>query len=112
MTQFKVAGTSKSAGSTKVRYANDLSRVKILAKNGHEDIELVELPNEMSKGEVVKYLMTLPMFTDNAERKMALEEANEKYNVVKVSAPRGRKPKAVEAEVAVAAPEVAEAVES
>lgn len=82
---FKVSGTSRLNGVTKVRYANDLTRVKILAKFNHEDIELIELPEPMEKGQAVKHLMTLPLFTDNAERASALEEANEKYNSVKKS---------------------------
>ena len=38
---FKVTGISTFQGKTKVRFANDLvSRVKILVKSGHEDINL------------------------------------------------------------------------
>ena len=41
---FKIAGVSKLAGSFKVRFANDMTRVKVLAKTGHTEIELIELP--------------------------------------------------------------------
>ena len=46
---FKVAGVSTLKGEVKVRFANDMTRVKVLAKNGHTDIELMELPEAMAK---------------------------------------------------------------
>ena len=47
---FAVAGTSNLNGVVKFRFANDLkSRVKILERNGHTDINLLELPNAMTK---------------------------------------------------------------
>ncbi len=81
---FKVAGVSKFNGEVKVRFANDITRVKILDKNGHTDINLVELPNEMDKPEVVKYLLTTDL-AQNPEYKEAIDEADEKYNGVKVA---------------------------
>jgi hypothetical protein len=41
---------------TKVRVANDAARVKILVKNGHTDIELIDLPREMTKAEIAAYM--------------------------------------------------------
>ena len=35
---FTVAGVSKLNGDYKVRFANDIMRIKNLAKSGHEDI--------------------------------------------------------------------------
>mgnify|MGYP003345195017 CR=1 FL=1 len=46
---FAVAGVSTLNGACKVRFANDMTRVKVLAKNGQTDIELMELPEEMDK---------------------------------------------------------------
>ena len=78
---FKVAGVSTLNGKTKVRFANDMvSRVKILVKDGHQDINLFELPEPMSKGDVVKYLSTLDSLTSEPKFAHALSEANEKYN--------------------------------
>lgn len=78
---FQVAGVSKQKGVYKVRFANDLvSRVKNLIKDGQEDINLVNLPNPMEKGEVVKYLMTQDSFMDKPEWRAAIESANQKYN--------------------------------
>ena len=57
---FTVAGVSTQHGSTKVRFANDLaSRVKLLAKGGHDPLELVQLPKAMTKAEACKYLLEL-----------------------------------------------------
>jgi len=57
---FTVAGVSTQHGSTKVRFANDLaSRVKLLAKGGHDPLELVQLPKTMTKAEACQYLLEL-----------------------------------------------------
>lgn len=75
METFKVAGTSKlPTGETKVRYANDMTRVKVLLKGGHTDIDLIELPNEMTKEEIVAYLIKID-FADNDLSKQAAIEA-------------------------------------
>ena len=39
---FSVAGVSTLEGKTKIRFANDSMRIKILAKNGHTDVELID----------------------------------------------------------------------
>jgi hypothetical protein len=56
---FSVAGVSTLAGKTKIRFANDAMRVKILAKNGHTDVDLVELPREMTKAEIAEHLVEI-----------------------------------------------------
>lgn len=65
---FTVAGTSKLDGEYKVRFANDVLRIKVLAKHGHEDITLVELPEAMSKLEAVKFIKTLDEFSGAASQ--------------------------------------------
>lgn len=60
---FTVAGTSKLDGEYKVRFANDVLRIKVLAKHGHEDITLVELPHAMTKLEAVKFIKTVDEFS-------------------------------------------------
>ena len=54
--KFSVAGVSTLNGKTKLRFANDSMRIKTLAKNGHENIDLVCLPQEMTKAEIARYL--------------------------------------------------------
>ncbi len=92
MSLFTVVGVSADTQNQyKVRFANDLvSRVKILVKAGHKDIELMSLPTAMTKAEAVTYLKTtdvgkLPVFAE------AISNADEKYNgtgkTVKVGKP-------------------------
>lgn len=55
---FTVAGTATNPdGTTKARFANDMvARVKILTKAGCSNIDLVELPQPMTKLEALQYL--------------------------------------------------------
>ena len=54
---FTVAGTSNLNGVVKFRFANDLkSRIKVLQRNGHTDINLIELPTEMTKEQAIQFL--------------------------------------------------------
>lgn len=90
---FKVAGVSRHAGEFKVRFANDMTRVKILAKND-TDINLIELPSEMQKPAVVAYLKTTDLYKD-ADMRAAIDAADAKYNpapkTVKVKAEKPAK---------------------
>ena len=61
---FTVAGVSTLNGDCKIRFANDVMRVKNLAKSGHEDIRLVELPEAMLKVDGAKFIQVLPEFED------------------------------------------------
>lgn len=64
--KFAVAGVSTQAGKTKVRFANDTMRIKILAKNGHTDIDLIELPREMTKAEIAAHMVEVGFGKGNA----------------------------------------------
>jgi len=70
---FKVFGTSKLNGEYKVRFANDVMRIKVLAKHGHEDITLVELDNPTTKYDGIKQIALLPEFA-NASAQAAITE--------------------------------------
>lgn len=59
---FTVVGISTFADGTKVRFANDAMRVKVLMKNGHTDPILIELPEAMTKVAAVKFMAELPEF--------------------------------------------------
>lgn len=64
MSKFTVAGVSRNNGKVKVRFCSDLVlRVKNLQKQGDEDIQLVELPNAMTKAEACQYLLDSDQFT-------------------------------------------------
>jgi len=52
---FTVVGVSTLNGITKVRWANDfVARIKILAKDGHTDIDLIQLDQPMNKVDALK----------------------------------------------------------
>jgi hypothetical protein len=64
--KFAVAGVSTHEGKTKVRFANDTMRVKILGKNGHSDVQLVDLPHEMTKAEIGAHMIATGFGKGNA----------------------------------------------
>jgi hypothetical protein len=91
---FKVAGISVLKGEAKVRFANDMTRVKVLSKNGHTDVELRDLPQAMDKPAAVTYLKSTELYTD-ARFTAAIDAADAKYNgssTVKVTKAKAAKP--------------------
>ena len=76
--KFAVAGVSTLEGKTKLRFANDTMRIKILAKNGHTNVELVELPVEMTKGEAVQHLKSIGFGNGDAAIEAAITYAEKK----------------------------------
>jgi hypothetical protein len=81
MSVFSHAGVSKLNGEFKVRFANDALRVKVLAKNGHKDIDIVELKTPMTKEDAVAYLLSIDFANGNREVQSALDEAAGKRGV-------------------------------
>jgi len=85
---FNVTGISTLNGKTKVRFANDLvSRVKILVKDGHTDINLIELAEPLTKADCVKYLKGTDLYQTPAFAQ-AIDAADDKYSnagAVKIS---------------------------
>ena len=109
MSLYTHAGVSKLNGDMKVRFANDALRVKVLAKNGHKDIDIVELREPMTKEAAVAFLFSIDFANGNKEVQAALEAAADKrgVTVVKAVAPVAKAvvKKAPKAAVAVAADE-------
>lgn len=97
MSVFTHAGVSRLNGEFKVRFANDALRVKVLAKNGHKDIDIVELKEPMNKEDAIAYLMSIDFATQNgvtnAEVEAALFEAIDKRAVKPAKAPKAVKAK-------------------
>ena len=97
MSVFSHAGVSRLNGEFKVRFANDALRVKVLAKNGHKDIDIVELKEPMNKEDAIAYLMSIDFATQNgvtnAEVEAALFEAIDKRAVKPAKAPKAVKAK-------------------
>ena len=91
---FAVGGVSKSNGGYKVRFATDMTRVKILAKTD-SDINLIELPRAMSKPELVAFLKTSELYL-KSEYKEAIDTADAKYNDVGTVRVKGTKAPSME----------------
>lgn len=73
---FTVAGTSNLNGAVKFRFANDLKgRIKVLERNGHTDIKLMELPEPMTKTDAIAFLESLDAPADTTEQQIADMEA-------------------------------------
>ena len=71
---FEVAGVSTLNGVTKVRFANDyVGRFKILIKNGHDDINLIELGEKLTKAQICQALLSHPQFQDEAAQSAITE---------------------------------------
>jgi len=90
MSLYSHAGVSKLNGEFKVRFANDALRVKVLAKNGHKDIDIIELKNPMTKEDAVALLLSINFANGNKAIQAALEAAADKRGVTpkaKVSKP-------------------------
>jgi hypothetical protein len=91
--QFKVGGVAKGLRGYKVRFANDMTRVKILAKTD-SDINLMELPSAMTKADLVTFLKGTELYA-NTDYRLAIDAADEKYNgvaVVKSTKTKATKP--------------------
>ena len=84
---FKVFGVSKLGGEYKVRFANDIMRIKVLAKHGHEDIRLAEVDEALSKYEGIKAIQSMEDFQDAAAQSAIAEYLEEKAPKAKVSKP-------------------------
>ena len=72
---FSHAGVSKLDGEFKVRFANDALRTKVLIKNGHTDIDIMQLPNPMTKEDIIAFLLSIDFATKDTVRNEAVHEA-------------------------------------
>lgn len=89
---FTVAGVSTLNGEVKVRFANDAMRVKVLAKHGHENIIMVELPEAMSKLAAAQFLKELDEFQDTEAQAVIADyiERNGEKPAKPAKAPRAK----------------------
>lgn len=71
---FTVVGVSKQNGKFKVRYANNLNRMKVLAKNGHTDIAMIQLDEPTWPTDAVHQLLDMEFMKDNAEAWQAVQD--------------------------------------
>jgi hypothetical protein len=94
MSSFSHAGVSKQDGKFKVRFANDALRTKVLIKNGHTDIDILELKHPMTKADAVAFLLSIDFDNGNKEVRAALEAAQEKRTEAPKAAPKAKVAKA------------------
>ena len=103
--KFTVFGVSKHPElGYKVRFANDIMRIKNLAKSGHEDIRLAEVDEPMSKYEGIQKIRDMDEFQDAAAQSAITEYLEDKApRAAKASGPavmqssKGTKAKATKA---------------
>ena len=63
---YTVAGTSRRNGTVKFRFSNDLKgRIPMLIRTGHTEINLVELPEAMTKVSAIQFLATVGIRIDD-----------------------------------------------
>jgi hypothetical protein len=78
---FTHAGVSTLDGVTKVRFCNDALRQKVLIKNGHTNIDIIELMSPMTKEDIVAYLISIDFAQGNTTVQAALEQALDKRSL-------------------------------
>ena len=92
---FTVVGTSTLDGVTKVRFANDTLRTKVLQKHGHTNINLVELDTAMTKLEAVQAIQSGDEFQGAASQSAIADYLDANAPKVKsVATPTATKAKA------------------
>jgi hypothetical protein len=97
---FTVVGVSTQKGDTKVRFANDTMRIKILQKNDHTDICLIELPEAMDKLTAVRFMQGLPEFAGVAAQAAIADYLERNTPKTAKAAPAAKAPKAAKAPLA------------
>ena len=108
---FTFAGVSTLNGKVKARFANDAGRVKVLTKNGHTSIDLIDLASPMTKLEAVEHLLKIDFHSDLPEVQAALLEAKTSREV-KPEAPKTEAAPAATAESTESTEAVAEAAQT
>jgi hypothetical protein len=92
---FTHAGVSTLDGVVKARFCNDQMRVKVLAKNGHKDIDIIELKTPMTKEDAVAFLLSINFDNGNKTVRAALEaEVEKRTEKPATKAPKAATPKA------------------
>jgi hypothetical protein len=71
---FTHAGVSQSKGQFKSRFATDAARIKVLMKTGHDNIDILQLPEPMTKVDALEYLLSINFEEGRAEIRAALED--------------------------------------
>ena len=87
---FTRIGVTTRRGKTRVRFTNNPEREIILVKDGHDDITILDLPQPMTKPEAVTWLMGRKDEFEAQKDRIAIDEANDRYNHVHVPKSRAK----------------------
>lgn len=82
---FNRIGVTTRNGITRVRFTNNPHREIILIKDGFDDITFLDLPGPMTKPEAVTYLLERKDQFEDQKDRIAIDEANDRYNTVVVT---------------------------
>jgi hypothetical protein len=75
---YSVCGISKMNGEYKIRWGHDVMRIKILHREGHEDIRLADLGGTFPKYKCVEMIKTHQDFADAAAQAVITEYLEDK----------------------------------
>ncbi len=76
---FKVVGITEHNGNVKVRFTHDMvRRVKQFSKGGASRIDFIELPEEMTKIDALKYMLTCREFSSEDDQATILDTLADK----------------------------------
>ena len=79
---FKVAGITTHNGNSKIRFTDDLiRRVKQFTKGGASRIDLIELPNAMTKVEALRYLQAHADFQSASDQALITDSIEDRTKV-------------------------------
>jgi hypothetical protein len=83
---YTVAGISNQNGQLKIRLANNLNRARVLAKNGHTEIQLFEMPFPGQREDAVDFLLSKDLGA--VGNQVVREAARELGFIIKDTAPQ------------------------
>jgi len=87
---FNRIGVTTRNGTTRVRFTNNAHREIILIKDGFDDITFLDLPESMTKPDAVTFLVERKEEFADLKDRIAIDEANDRYNTVVVTGTRAQ----------------------
>jgi hypothetical protein len=79
---FSHVGISTRYEKTRVRFTNNSAREIILLKDGHDDITILALPEDMTKAQATAWIMTQKNTFESLNDRFAIDEAYDRYNTI------------------------------
>ena len=90
---FTVVGITEKDGASKVRFANDIvRRVKQFSGPENTRATFVELPNEMTKIEALRHMLTMDEFKSDDDQALISDTLDDKQRDAKKGTVRVTKP--------------------